>query len=419
MNKFSASCQDDFDLESLSPNKALEIMLAEAPVAKDTEILPLRQTLHRVLAQDIISKVNVPSARNSAMDGYALNGADLLPLPDRSHRDLTLKGTAWAGKPFQGTLAAGECVRIMTGAVMPECCDTVVIQERAEILPNGHIRIEDGSQTGDNVRQAGEDIRKGDAVLPIGTRIGAAELGVMASAGMANLAVYQQPRVAFLSTGDELQTIDTPLKSGMIHDSNRHTLFGMLSEMGVLSLDMGIVADHPDTLRAAIDQASKHAQLVITTGGVSVGEADFVKQTLSELGNMQLWKIAMKPGRPLGFGRIGDALFFGLPGNPVSVMVTFLQFVKPTLEKMMGISPYHAPLLADALCLSRLRKRSGRMEYQRGWASQDEHGRLVVAKTGMQGSGILKSMTLANCLIILPIDNEGVAEGDTVKVQLL
>jgi len=406
------SCADDFDPNSLSVMEALaRIDTAIRPI-RGYQKLALRDALDRVLTEAIDSPIDVPAHTNSAMDGYAVAGGDLTA--DESTQ-LAVIGTAYAGKPFKGALGPGQCVRIMTGAVMPQGSDTVVMQEHVSV-EGDHIQLGGGHRSGQNVRQAGEDLRVGTRVLEPGTRIRPAELGLIASLGIGEIRVSRRPRVAFFSTGDELKSIGETLARGDIYDSNRYTLYGMLTRLGVDVIDMGVIGDRRADLEAAFRDAADIADAIITSGGVSVGEADFVKDTLNALGQVHFWKIAMKPGRPLAFGRVGDALFFGLPGNPVSVMVTFYQFVQPALRRLMG-EREPATIAVPARCAGRLRKRPGRVEYQRGILRRDGDGGLVVSSTGEQGSGILSSVAQANCFIVLPTESEGVDAGDEVKVQ--
>ena len=403
---------DDFDPDSLSANTALEKILEVITPIQGTEKISLRSGLDRVLAEDIHSSVNVPSHINSAMDGYAVIGTDL---PGSGTRELKVAGTVFAGKPLQQKITSGSCARIMTGGVMPQGTDTVVIQERTE--RNGDvIRIGADTRPGDNVRQAGEDIAIGDMILARGTRLTPADLGLIASLGIGEVMVTRKPRVAFFSTGDELQSIGEQLEDGNVYDSNRYTLYGMLTRLGAEIVDMGVVRDVREDIEKAFNVAASCADVVITSGGVSVGEADYIKEILARLGQVNFWKVAIKPGRPLAFGKLNNAWFFGLPGNPVSVMVTFYQFVQPALHKLMD-RQYIEPLTTRAVCMSKLRKRSGRIEYQRGIIEKDESGRMVVHKTGAQGSGILSSMSQANCFIVLPMESEGVEPGTEVDVQ--
>ena len=403
---------DDFDPDSLSADIALQKILDEITPIQGTEKLSLRAALDRVLAEDVHSSVNVPSQINSAMDGYAVVGSDL---PETGTRELKVVGTVFAGNPLNQEITSGNCARIMTGGVMPDGTDTVVIQERTE-RDGDVIRIGADTRPGDNVRQAGEDIAVGDMILAKGTRLTPADLGLIASLGIGEVMVTRKPRVAFFSTGDELQSIGESLKKGNVYDSNRYTLHGMLTRLDAELIDMGVIRDVREDLEKAFNEAASYADVVITSGGVSVGEADYVKEILSRLGRVNFWKVAIKPGRPLAFGKLNNAWFFGLPGNPVSVMVTFYQFVQPALHKLMG-RQYLQPLTTKATCQSKLKKRAGRVEYQRGILEKDETGRLVVHKTGAQGSGILSSMSQANCFIILPMESEGVQPGTEVEVQ--
>ncbi len=406
------SCRDDFDPRSLSADAALEQIKAGVNRVRGIEKIAIREALNRILAEDIRSRINVPSGTNSAMDGYAVNSADI---PADGTAGLNVLGTAWAGKPFEGKLTAGNCVRIMTGAIMPEGADTVIIQEDVQADRSG-IRIDGSTRKGDNVRQAGEDIAAGDLILTAGRRLNPADIGLIASLGIAEVSVVRRLRVAFFSTGDELRSIGETLNDGAIYDSNRYTLYGMLERMGADIIDMGVIKDDLEALEEAFAVAAANADVLITSGGVSVGEADYIKEILAKLGKVDFWKVAIKPGRPLAFGHVGDAVFFGLPGNPVSVMVTFYEFVQPALRKMIGEDDTGV-LTLKARCDSRLKKRPGRVEYQRGILQQDEDGNLVVVKTGAQGSGILTSMSQANCFIILPIDSEGVEPGMYVDIQ--
>jgi molybdopterin molybdotransferase len=303
----------------------------------------------------------------------------------------------------------------MTGGVIPAGTDTVVMQERAE-RRGDRVYIGDDNKTGQNTRQAGEDVKRGDVVLEAGRLLQPADIGLIASLGIAEVAVRRKLRVAFFSTGDELRSIGESLAAGQIYDSNRYTLYGMLTRLGVELIDMGVVRDDRTALQAALDEAARIADAVITSGGVSVGEADFVKEILTSLGQVNFWKIAMKPGRPLAFGKIKNAVFFGLPGNPVSVMVTFYQFVQPALQRMMG-QQHTGSIIIKARSLSKLKKRAGRMEFQRGILGRQADGSMVVSGTGDQGSGILSTMSRANCFIVLA-ENCGDVEADTlVDVQ--
>ncbi len=410
-----ASCAEDYDPNSMPVAKARAFIHQFLTPVDGVLRVPVRSALGRVLAEDLNSPVDVPSHRNSAMDGWAMRGADLKPGEDTTLQEI---GTSFAGKPFAGKVAAGQCVRIMTGGVVPEGADTVVMQERAQA--NGKsVTFAAGAKTGQNVRQAGEDIAAGSVALRRGRIVRPAELGLIASLGVGEVAVYRPLRVAFFSTGDELKSIGAALGEGEIYDSNRYTLHGMLTRLGCEPLDMGVVRDEPKLIERAFREAAANADVVITSGGVSVGEADFVKGILGELGEVVFWKIAMKPGRPLAYGKVGGAHFFGLPGNPVSVMVTFYQFVRDALLTLSGANPVEPIPTFTATCSARLKKAPGRTEFQRGILSRGADGSLSVRPTGEQGSGILKSMSDANCFIILGDTTGNVEPGTLVEVQPL
>ena len=403
----TVSCLDGYDPDALRVDKAREAILACLAPISESEKVSTRETLGRVLAEDIVPAINVPAHDNSAMDGYAVRFADL----DRPLKEI---GTALAGKPFHGKLGAGECVRIMTGAVMPTGADTVVIQEVVK-RDGERITIPPGQKKAQNVRYAGEDLKIGVPVLKAGTLLKPADVGLIASLGIGQVRVKRRLRVAFFATGDELASIGTPLKEGEIYDSNRYTVHGMLARLGVESIDMGVVRDDPAALEKAFLLASKQ-DVIITTGGVSVGEADFIKQMMAKLGEVLFWKIAMRPGRPMAFGKIGNAFLFGLPGNPVAVMVTFYQFVRDALLHLSGRADEPLPLL-KAVSAENMRKVPGRTEYQRGvlFKNQDQW---QVRTTGQQGSGVLRSMSEANCFIVLEHERGSIKAGEPVSVQL-
>jgi len=408
-------CGDDSDPSALPVGLARQRILdAVMPLGEgDTERLDLRQALDRVLAEALVADLNVPAHDNAAMDGFALNARDL---PVQGTRELRVVGDSFAGHPYAGVCGLGDCVRIMTGAVVPEGTDTVVPVEHVEPVGREAIRIDGRTRAGDNVRAAGEDIRAGQTVLAPGRRITSADLGLIASLGIAQVSVMRRLRVAFFSTGDELRSIGDPLRPGEIYDSNRYTLYAMLAHQHCEPTDFGVVRDDPAALRAALAAAAREHDVIITSGGVSVGEADHVRRVLAEVGDVAFWKVEMKPGRPLTFGHVGRAVFFGLPGNPVATMVTFSQFVQPALQRMAGEIPSQ-PLSLRAVSSSFLKKRAGRTEYQRGILSQAGDGSLRVCKTGQQGSGVLTSMSRANCFIVLPADQTQVEPGTEVIVQ--
>ena len=411
------SCADDYDPDSMPVDRARELIRTFLVPVTATERVHLRAALGRVLATDIVSPVAVPAHDNSAMDGYAVRFADLTP---EGETTLARVGESFAGRPSGVAVRPGECVRIFTGGVIPEGADTVVMQERASEA-DGRVRIAARavSKAGQNRRLAGEDLKAGQLVFHSGQRVHPAELGMIASLGTGEVTVFRRLRVAFFSTGDELKPIGTQLAAGEIYDSNRYTIHGMLQRLSCEILDMGVVPDVPDALERALADAAGAADVVVTSGGVSVGDADYVKSLIDKLGEVLFWKIAMKPGRPLAYGRIGHAHFFGLPGNPVSAMVTFYEFVQDALKILQGqrnIAP--APTFKVPLS-SPIRKVPGRTEFQRGILSPDGDGGFTVRTTGEQGSGILSSMSRANCFIVLPADTGDCAVGERVDVQLL
>ncbi len=391
---------------------ALERIRATLQPVAGFETIFLRNALDRVLHDDLRSPIAVPNYRNSAMDGYAINVADLQMQGETTFRVI---GTALAGQPYAGRIASGEAVRIMTGAVVPEGTDTVVMQEQT-VREGDEVRIAAGHRQGDNVRGIGEDIARDAVVLQKGRRLRPADLGLLASLGIAEVRVRRKLRVAFFSTGDELCSLGQPLGAGQIYDSNRYTLHGMLSRLGVELLDMGVIPDRREAVADAFQSASAIADVLITSGGVSVGEADFVKETLDALGQVNFWKIAMKPGKPLAFGKLHQTLFFGLPGNPVSAMATFYQLVQPALRQLMGESDV-LPLTLKVPCATPLKKSPGRQDFQRGILERNSSGELTVRTTGAQGSHILSSMSHANCFIILPAAWGSVDAGTLVEVQ--
>lgn len=410
----TASCLDDYDPESLSVGAARERIRGELSAVVTRECVPLRSALGRVLAEAVVSPFDVPNHDYSAMDGYAFRAQDAAAAGDTT---LRLSGVAAAGNAFSGAVAAGECVRIMTGAVMPDGADAVVEQERVTV-GDGVISFPGPVQVGMNRRLAGEDLQKGQVALAAGRLITPADLGLMASLGSVEVKVFRKLRVAFFSTGDELTSLGQPLTAGQVYDSNRYTLHGMLTRLGVEMVDMGVVRDEPALLEQALLDAAAGADVIITSGGVSVGEADHMKALLNKLGEVVFWKIAMKPGRPLAYGKVDGAHYFGLPGNPVAVMVTFYQFVREALLVLMG-QPDPEPLpQLQVECVAPLRKRPGRMEFQRGRLFLADDGIWRVTPFGAQGSGILSSMSAANCFIVLDEDQGNVDAGTMVRVQV-
>ena len=415
-----------YDPNSLRADK-VNAFLAELvnPVA-DVETVTLFDGLNRVLAEDIISPISVPPHDNSAMDGFAFDGAQL---STGNSLELKVIGTALAGNAWQGVIGQGECLKIMTGAIMPEGLDTVVPQEMVVLnAEKTHIMIAPKVlQQGDNRRKIGEDLQQGSPALLKGAHLTPAALGLIASLGLPTVKVYRKVRVAYFSTGDEILSLGDAPREGAVYDSNRYTVFGLLTRMGCEVIDMGVVRDEPALLEAAFVEAANVADAIITSGGVSVGEADYTRAMMKKLasessdgsGGVAFWRIAMRPGRPMAVGRIGtkSSVLFGLPGNPVAVMVTFLAFVRPAILRMMGSTASNPPLL-KARSTEAIRKKPGRTEYQRGSVTTARDGTLEVKTTGNQGSGVLSSMVQANGLIVLHHDQSSVEMGDEVDVLM-
>ncbi len=384
-----------------------------APV-QGTETLPLRQCLGRVLAEDVISGMAVPAHDNSAMDGFAFTGS---VLAGRATLTLRIAGTALAGKAWAGSLNPGECLKVMTGAILPAGLDTVVPHEMTTVEGDQVHIPADRLRAGDNRRLRGEDLQLGGVALLKGELLAPASIGLAASLGLQSLQVVRRLKVAYLSTGDEVLSPGEPLREGAVFDSNRYTVTSLLERLGCEVIELGVVRDEPVALEAAFRSAAEQADVIISSGGVSVGEADFTKGMMAKLGDVAFWRIAMRPGRPFALGRIGSTVLFGLPGNPVAVMVTFLSLVRPALLKMMGTAPKLLPML-QARSLEPMRKKAGRTEYQRGIVSTNAAGELVVCTTGNQGSGVLSSMVQANGLIVLGHNQGHVAVGDEVDVMV-
>ncbi|PUE30330.1 molybdopterin molybdenumtransferase MoeA [Limnohabitans sp. JirII-29] len=415
-----AAALQGYDPQALTVTQVGEFLaqLAQPLSANEAQDIALFDALGRVLAQDVISPIHVPPHNNSAMDGFAFDGSQLSPT---QALHLRVVGTALAGKAWQGRVQTGECLKIMTGAILPEGLDTVAPLELCQVdtgpdattvtVPAGVF------QRGDNRRLQGEDLKQGHAALPAGAHLTPAALGLVASLGQPTVRVHRRLRVAYFSTGDEILSLGEAPREGAVYDSNRFTVFGLLTRMGCEVVDLGVVRDDPVLLEAAFSQATAQADAIITSGGVSVGEADFTKAMMKKLGDVAFWKIAMRPGRPMAVGRLGNSVLFGLPGNPVAVMVTFLAFVRPALLRMMGSTAPTPPLLR-AKSLEALRKKPGRTEYQRGTVSTAADGSLQVRTTGNQGSGVLSSMVQGNGLIVLHHAQGNVAVGDEVDVMV-
>jgi molybdopterin molybdotransferase len=408
----------DYNEKALSVSLAQQIIESFITPIRKIETIAIKDALGRVLAKDLRSPLNVPNHDNSAMDGYAFQGSDLLS----SHSHFDVIGTAYAGHPYTGAVLSGQCVRIMTGAWMPDACDTVIAQEHCEfIYEQAIVNPKNKIQVGDNRRCIGEDITKDSIVLKQGRVLTPADLGLLGSIGFAEIQVQQRIKVAYFSTGNEVRSLGEQLDAGSLFDSNRFTIAGMCQQIGCDFIDMGVIKDDPTALQEALSQACLRADAIITSGGVSVGAADYTKQVMANLGDVAFWTIGMRPGRPMAFGKIQaqdkSAYLFGLPGNPVAVMVTFYFFVRQALFHLMNAK---APELIRITATSqvRIKKKKGRTEYQRGIVSYNEHSQLQVCITGAQGSGILSSMSQANCMIILDEDREDIEIGEQVSLVL-
>lgn len=398
--------------KTLTVGEARRTLLETLSPVSGWEAVPIRRALERILLRDIVAPFDVPAHTNSAMDGYAVRIGDLAVAAETR---LNVVGTALAGNAFSGMVGAGQAVRIMTGAVLPHGADSVVVQECVRVEGDVVI-IPPGQEAGQNVRQAGEDLARGKPALAAAKRLGPAEIGLLASLGIGEVTVRRRLRVAFFSTGDEVASINRPLGPGEVYDSNRYTLYGLLTRLGVDLLDMGVVRDDPAALEQALSEASTQADVILTSGGVSVGDADYIRELTSRLGDVKFWKLDIKPGRPMAFGRIGNAWLFGLPGNPVAVMVTFHQIVVDALLKLMGCDPLPERPLFKVPSVSAIAKSPARREFPRGVLFLDD-GIWKVRLAGNQGSGILSSMSNANCFVVLPETGDSVTVGDLVDVQ--
>jgi molybdopterin molybdotransferase len=411
----------DGDPAALAVDEAQRMICTRVAAVEATETLSLLNALDRVLATDIVSPINVPAYDNSAMDGYALRGADLPPGDATGTSTFKTIGIAYAGHPFTQAPQARECIRIMTGAAIPPGCDSVLPQELAANINGDQVTIAPNAiHAGANLRRAGEDLKAGSIAIAAGKLLRPADLGLIASLGIGEVTVKRKLRVAFFSTGDELRSLGEKLEDGCVYDSNRYTLFGMLQRLGCEVIDLGVVRDDPQALEDTLRKAASQADAIITSGGVSEGAADYTRDIMALLGDVAFWKLAMRPGRPFAFGRVqteqDSAWLFGLPGNPVAVMVSFYMLARPALLRMMGAESKLQTMQARSM--EAIRKRPGRTEYQRGIVSKGENGAPQVRLTGAQGSGILSSMTEANCIVILHHDLANVAAGQMVEVML-
>jgi len=396
----------------LTLEQARTKMLESITPITETVNVATMESYGYVLAEDIHSPVDVPNYKNSAMDGYAIKASDI---PKTGSKPFKLVGTSWAGKPFDGKVNSNECIRIMTGAKLSDDTDTVIMQEHIEKEAD-NITISTGHKAEQNVRYAGEDIKKGALVLSRGKLIKAAEMGLIASLGFAKVKVVRKLKISFFSTGDELRGVGETLEDGQIFDSNRYTIFGMLQKLNVQINDMGVIPDDREKIETAFLTAADQSDVIITSGGVSVGDADYVKETLEKLGQINFWKLAMKPGKPLAFGKVKEAIFLGLPGNPVSVMATYYQLGLPAIQHLSGNQNY-TQVIAKALTTEPFYKRPGRLDFQRAIFSYDNNGELVVKGVGMQASHILSGMSLANCFAIIPAESGTVNAGETIEIQ--
>ncbi len=404
------------DVKGLMPiESALSQMQSELTNVCQAISLPLEQALGYALAEDILSPLNVPAFDNSAMDGYALSQVELQNCSCEQPVVLKQVGRALAGSPYIGEIPSGCCVRIMTGAVLPEGADTVVIQEQVSTIDE-QIQFTHSPRLGDNVRLVGEDIKLGQRVLKQGHQLTPRDIPLLASLGLQSVQVFRKLKVAVLSSGDELKALGEPLKAGELYDSNRYSMIALLSRLNVEVIDFGIIKDDKNALRKAFLSADQQADVVISSGGVSVGEADFIKEILSELGGISFWKLAIKPGKPFAFGHLPNSVFFGLPGNPVSALVTLYQLAVPAINKLSGVAG-KAPIRFTAIIQDEIRKKAGRTDFQRGLYAVNQAGQIIVKSTGKQGSGIFSSMSQSNCFIVLEQERGNVQAGESVIIE--
>ncbi|WP_047047908.1 molybdopterin molybdotransferase MoeA [Vibrio mexicanus] len=401
------------DAPGLMPiEDAMDKMLSRITPIKTTLSLPLEQAIGHVLANDVRSPIFVPPFDNSAMDGYAIRIQDL-----NKSTTLPLHGKSFAGQPFEGEWPEGTCIRIMTGAKIPHGCDAVIMQENTQVTDNGILFNQTDVKPQNNIRPTGDDISQGDIVLEKGARLTPRDIPMIASLGISHVDVLRKPKVAFFSTGDELKPLGTPLEEGQIYDSNRYGIKPLIESFGCEAIDLGIIPDCVETLKATFEKAQDVADVVVTSGGVSVGEADYTKDILEELGEIGFWKLAIKPGKPFAFGALESAWFCGLPGNPVSAMLTMYVLVQPMLAKLAGHTQWTAPESIPAITKTAFKKSPGRTDYQRGIYNL-ENGQFTVETTGNQSSGAFRSMSLANCFVVLERERGRVEVGETVQIQL-
>ena len=404
------------DVKGLMPlDQALTKMQDALTNVCDSLSLALPDALGYTLAEDIQSPLNVPPFNNSAMDGYGVKHRDLINCSADNAVTLKQVGKSFAGAPYSGELEAGCCIRIMTGAVVPSCVDTVVMQERTTVKDD-LISFAQCPPLADNVRLAGEDLKQGQSVLSKGHKLTPRDIPLLASLGLAQVTVFRKLKVAVISSGDELKSLGEPLTQGDIYDSNRYSIIALLSRLNVEVIDFGIIRDDRDLIRNALIEADQQADVVITSGGVSVGEADFIKEILGELGTIGFWKLAIKPGKPFAFGKLPNSVFFGLPGNPVSAMVTLYQLAVPAMATLSGIKP-QAAIRFNATAKQAFRKSAGRTDFQRATYSVDENGLLIVESTGSQGSGVFSSMSQSNCFVVLEQERGNVQAGEVVTIE--